>query len=149
MQRTLQDIVATVESNNRPGAIRFEPDVYASPWQAFGADWPATVQFIAQAHDCSALTARMIASSSWGAYQVMGFNLWGPAVLCGLTVPLFLTMPGTQSATFRRFARTGAFDPDNFDTADDALLLRFARFWNGPGNVQGYHDRLVAARDAP
>lgn len=152
MSRSLQEVVAAVESGGIRTATRYEPDVYASPWIAFGSDWATTVATAQLRHGgegaCSIYTARMICSTSWGAYQLMGFDLYHPSVDCQVRFYEVLADPMIQAATWRRLVRSGGFDPDTFNLSDDQLLERFARFYNGPGNVQGYHDRLVAARDA-
>jgi ABC-type anion transport system duplicated permease subunit len=51
----------------------------------------------------------------------------------------------TQFDTFKKFVRLDGFDPDNFDFTDDALIERFARLYNGPGDVANYSAKMKAA----
>lgn len=68
----LSSVIGWIESRNDPFALRFEPKVFAG---SRFVDY-ALLQVIQQCNDCSEDTARVIASTSWGAYQVMGFNLY-------------------------------------------------------------------------
>jgi hypothetical protein len=73
----LFDIVSYVESRSNPLAIRFEPIVYANISKVQTEAQKAIIQNIIKIHGCSNGTAQMIYSTSWGAIQMMGFNLYG------------------------------------------------------------------------
>lgn len=141
MTDTLARVIATVESGPFPYAMRFEPVVYArsSPQAAVAAAM--------KANRCNKVTAQVILATSWGLFQIMGFNLYGPL---GLTISIgpYLFDSETQFDTFGKFVRLNGFDPDNFDFTDDATLQRFATSYNGPGDVPDYVAKMKAAFNA-
>ena len=69
--RALQAVIARIESSDNPFALRFEPLEYAA---GAGA---SLVARIAALHGVDEVTGRVIASTSWGLFQIMGFQLWG------------------------------------------------------------------------
>lgn len=66
-------IIAEVESNSFQYAIRFEPHIYTSLKNRKN---PQILKKIVELNKCSYETAKMIYSSSWGMYQIMGFNIY-------------------------------------------------------------------------
>lgn len=74
---SLFDIVTYVESHGNPHSIRFEPGVYHSIAVQTTTAQKVILTEIVRIHDCSMGTAQMIYSTSWGAAQIMGFNLFG------------------------------------------------------------------------
>ena len=74
----LFNLIAWVETKCNFKAIRFEPVVYAKVLAFRSAAAKAIIARIIDCNSCSWHTALMIYSSSWGAAQIMGFNLYGP-----------------------------------------------------------------------
>ena len=66
-------IIAEVESNSFQYAIRFEPHIYIFLKNRKN---PQILKKIVELNKCSYETAKMIYSSSWGMYQIMGFNIY-------------------------------------------------------------------------
>lgn len=97
---TLFDIIAQTESANIPTAQRFEPGVYDRV--SHGA-WDDVLTNVQKANrGCTHATCEVFYSTSYGATQIMGFNLYGPL---GYTkdVNTFLNTPADQRAMFELF----------------------------------------------
>ena len=77
----LPNLISEIESSHRPVAIRFEPHVYSRTGDGRYAE---AVEAARDVHGISFDTARMVVSTSWGFYQIMGFNLWAPRNVGGL-----------------------------------------------------------------
>lgn len=79
------DLIAQVETKRNFQAFRFEPDVYARISASRTDAQKDIIAKIIDAHggpaNCSWHTALAIYSTSYGAVQLMGFNLYGP--VCG------------------------------------------------------------------
>jgi hypothetical protein len=149
---TLAQVVAQTESRGNPWAVRFEPAVYArylavddQTATAIGAQ----IREFEQIHGCSPDTARVLLSSSWGRYQIMGFNL-------GQHVLQFAADPDSQDAKFIVFCqRLGVTDAQMADASwliDDAAGMDFATRYNGPAKPASYLASLrasYAALNAP
>lgn len=131
MNITLWDIIARVESNNHLGAIRFEPDYYAKRMQR--GDWVGSIiTRIREQNKCSLGTARMIYCSSFGAVQVMGFNLYHNNTL-SFSVAKYLNDEALQVNEFRRFLKNNAlthYTPELLKVSHDARI-HFAKVYNG------------------
>jgi len=148
----LSRLIANVESNDNQWALRFEPGTYMSA----GSNDKAAQIFasIIEVHACSRTTAQMIYSTSWGKYQLMGFNLYGPMKLTTLPVGQFLAFPKYQDSAFLKFLVTRKYDDLEVPLGDDDWMEVFARWYNGPANVAGYVKRVrevasrLTARDA-
>jgi hypothetical protein len=132
---SIADVVAWVETKNNRSAVRFEPTTY----NKFGSD-AARTNKIAQAilariqiiNVCSVHTAAMIYSSSWGAYQLMGFNVYaGPSF--DMPVAEYLACETVQRASFVEFltrCSIGNVTPEQL-AASQSLRLKFAMKYNG------------------
>jgi hypothetical protein len=140
MTDTLAKVIATVESGPFQYAVRFESGMFAGKVGPLSAAETACMK----ANRCSSITARMICCTSWGLFQIMGFNLYGPLAL-QIPVGSFMFDTETQFDTFRKFVTLNGFDPENFDCTDEALIERFARSYNGPGDVANYAAKMKAA----
>lgn len=144
---TLSDIIAWVETKNQPQQFRFEPDTFAR-WRNRTGD--PILSAARRAHGgegrCSWGTAAMICSTSWGAHQIMGFNLYGSAIAYPGTVLEFLSGKGQQAA-FDAFARSlGIHEITREDIVDDRAKRELvARKWNGAGNIEDYAALLLKA----
>lgn len=72
---TMYDVASWIESGGDLFAIRFEPSVYERIRE--NGHTP-TIEKIHLINKCSYATAQMIYSTSFGKFQIMGFNLYGP-----------------------------------------------------------------------
>lgn len=90
MITTLSQLVMMAESNGFRGAMRFEPAFKPSD---------LAVQIAAKVNRCNLATARVICATSWGAYQMMGENIYG---LCGFqcSISEYLNADNIQDASF-------------------------------------------------
>ena len=131
---TLAEVIKQVESNGNQYALRFEPIAFRN-WP-----WSDNMTLIQQVHNCSASTAKMIACTSWGAYQIMGDNIWNPKV-CGFPAPVitFLNTGLSQDTSFHGFLIAKGINYSLEDIlGDEAKMTNFVTHWNGPGNVEVY-----------
>lgn len=120
----LSDCVAQVESSGNPLAMRFEPD-YTPTLSSV-----QLVQKYAANGYMDNITARMIASTSWGKFQIMGANLY--AVLkYEDTIFSYLSDAGSQLVSFRDFISQIGFTDGPFSMMSENALLKFARLYNG------------------
>jgi len=123
----LERIIGSIESANDYGAIRFEPKVYA---RIEGGSFEWEVARAKRANKCSRATARMICATSWGRFQIMGFNLYG---FIGLTDPIadYLHNVKVQSTAFETFVKHNhiEFSPD--ELRDKITREKFAKIYNG------------------
>jgi hypothetical protein len=132
----LPELIARAESNNNPWAMRFEPHVMKRMKPN------GIVQHIKGIHGCSRATAEMIYSTSWGLYQIMGFNLYGKL---GLELPIwqFLEAPEKQHKAFEQFCKAESIWRESDIPANAELfLLEFACTYNGPHLPVAYANRL-------
>lgn len=130
---TLSDLIARVESNRNPYAVRYEPAFRPSS---------DIVERMAKLCTCSRATAEMLCATSWGYFQIMGENL----IRHGLDVtPIeFCHDANKQIALFTAFveARGINYKPSEIK-ADHLKRERFALKYNGPGNIAAYSKRLL------
>lgn len=153
---TLSEVIAYVETKNDPHAMRFEEKVYER-YRLF-IDRPkapegAILENIRSAHAfknnlrCSWHTAAMVAATSWGKHQVMGFNLYADHIMCPLQATAFLFDDVEQDVVFLALARhMGIADwtPEDL-IADPNKLEVVAKKWNGTGNVPAYSKLITDA----
>lgn len=144
----LRDIIALVESNDNTCAIRFEPTIYAK-----SDTMPVRIlNAILDANKCSQKTAQMIYSTSWGRYQIMGFNLYGLLAWKKSIVEYLVDPFTTQDISFDDFTAeirrsTGEASWDGTRFTNVAAQQSFARWYNGPGNVPAYMGRMNEAAE--
>lgn len=142
---TVADVIGRVESDNNPAAIRFE---LAADKRA--PQYSEIIGIIADANKCTRETARMIWASSWGEFQIMGFNLYDPRI-CGYTknIAAYLASSPDQLKSFSAFVsylRVGFSAQDSSSVFEDTQTRNaFARAYNGPGNVLDYANRIKGA----
>lgn len=132
----LSDCVAYVESRNNPCAARYEPTWNATLEQIDMATFYATGGWISQN------TAIMLASTSWGAYQIMGANLWTVCKYKG-TLAQYLNTPSDQIETFKAFLGLIGWKDQPFAGMTSSELERFGAQYNGNG--EAYADALTGA----
>lgn len=140
----LFDIIAWVESKNNPHAMRFEPTVYEHVEGGTFISDPADkiIANIKTIHNCSQGTACMIYSTSWGATQVMGFNLY--AGLYNGTVVDFMADTIAQIGVFNAFCANKRIVCLPSDLATTPMLRsHFATVYNG--DAVAYSAQIVYA----
>ena len=128
----LAQVIASIESSNNPHCIRFEPRIYKE-LDASGALASTLESAISKANACSddGSTAHMIASTSWGAYQIMGENLYSLGY--GKSVADFLNSAADQLEYFARFLASRKMELATLKMLVDSVTARtaFAVKYNG------------------
>ena len=143
---SLFDIIAWVESKNNPHAMRFEPATFDRIRATMLND--GIVRRIAYLNACSFGTAAMIYSTSWGATQIMGFNLYADNLTTAhhMTVVDFMNDSVVQAAVFSDFCAKNGMAATVQDLAQFPVLrLHFAKLYNGPGAPEAYAAQIVYA----
>ena len=139
--RALQNVIARIESSGDPFALRFEPAVYA------GDVAPSVAARIATLHGADYETGRVIASTSWGLFQIMGFNLWAGAHAYNGTLYEFCADTIAQRLAFETFLADRGM---NFTLAellaDEHKMLAFTTAYNGDGGPY-MHAMTQAAKE--
>lgn len=142
---TLAKAIASVESDGRWDAIRFEPHVYERALRApIGRK---AISRLMHGHGLlSRDTYRVLWSSSWGRFQIMGFNLWGDICSYDGHFADFLKNHDAQEAALLNFLRANKINYSLAELiADREKLNDFARKYNGPGNVKEYGTKIRQA----
>lgn len=94
------DLISHIESTGFPYAYRFEPVTFANLRNgAMTYEHAQIVKKIQQIHLCNETSAQVIYSSSYGLYQIMGFNLYGQ-LNCIQPFGEFLETPNIQTLYF-------------------------------------------------
>ncbi len=150
MTATLAAVVRRVESSDGAAVMRFEPACYQAVVAGkaegvYARNVTGILDSIVHANLCSAATAQMIFATSWGEYQFMGFLLYSSELDWNWPLVDFLADQNKQDTVFARWCARNGFDARNPLPAD---LERFARLYNGPGNVDGYVAALKKAAAA-
>jgi hypothetical protein len=130
---SVADIIAQVESSGNPYAYRFEPTVYESlKTGALSPVHSIIVNRIMKIHSCSLSSAEVIYSSSYGLYQLMGFNLFGECDYAE-SVWEYLNDPIAQTAMFENLL--GHMGLQNYTAeqlaSSENLRHQFAIHYNG------------------
>ncbi|HET8707114.1 MAG TPA: N-acetylmuramidase domain-containing protein [Pseudomonadales bacterium] len=140
---TLFDVIAWVETKTNCKLIRFEPATYQKLSTSRTDSEKLIISNIQKACECSWGTALMICCTSWGATQIMGFNLWGPLGYTKSAID-FLENEADQHVMFLRFLRAnklGDFTPAMLAQSNDARH-HFAAVYNG---ADSYADLIAQA----
>lgn len=136
----LARIVSHVESSGLQYALRFEPAIYAG-LATLGALDRIALNHIARINECSYETARVIYSTSFGFYQIMGFNIYA----LGWDRPILGWWKNidSQNATFAAFLDKNDINFTWAEMSTDSVKLgKFARVYNG--NEASYSARMLA-----
>lgn len=133
MIATLSDLIALVESNNNPFAMRYEPAFLPQP---------QAVNSLASKTHCSLSTAQIILKTSWGKFQIMGQSLYDLGFVDWPGV--MLANGGLQTQLFGEYCtRRGInFTLDEIINSSNKRAL-FAKYYNGPGNIPVYSQRII------
>ncbi len=144
MTLSLAAAVRRMESSDGAAVMRFERGCLAALEEGRGELYALrpeeVLRQIAAANRCSPDTARMIFATSWGDYQDMGFEIYGELCLPPDPVPgirEWLADKELQDRAMARWCRLHGFDSAG-PLPGDAELARFARLYNGPGQVETY-----------
>jgi hypothetical protein len=133
--QTLASVIKAIESGGSPHRPRFEYHAFmAWPWT------PAYDRILAK-HQCTRDTAQMIAATSWGAYQMLGVNIFDPAISGVDPDHLFAYVADAsmQDASFANFLKAKGIDWTLQELLGDAdRMQRFCERWNGPANTAAY-----------
>jgi hypothetical protein len=141
----VSDVVDLIESNDGRAELRFEPAQYAKKLQH---NYRA-ISAIIKANGCSNETAHVIYSCSWGAFQIMGFNLYDPDDIgCTVSVFDFVCDMDRQRAAFYVFLHRAGIAFSIADLRDPAKRLHFAAVYNGPANAENYAAKISRALTA-
>lgn len=140
---TLAQVLSRVESSDNPYALRFEPATHQDVVQGRFSQAVSRAQI---ANSCSLATAQIIAATSWGRYQIMGFNMYADPGRP--SVGLFLGSPAEQTYELSKF-----LGPLDHDPGEDAAWImsdvnkrqNFASRYNGTGNVASYATAMISA----
>ncbi len=138
----LSDVIAAVESRNNPAAMRFEPSHYAGQIKFANL---ALVMRYGGGGFLTTATARMIAATSWGMFQIMGEYLYAQGYK--KTLREFLADERAQLEQFEIFINQFRFTDVQFSVLTSAQKTFFASRYNGPGNVSVYVDMMNKAAD--
>lgn len=123
---TLAAIIRAVESNANYGAVRFEPGIYADSIYP-----PEAMDKCALLNRCTMQTAKVLCSMSFGAYQIMGFNLYGSLAIT-TNVAQFFESESYQDVIFSKFLLQKNINYSWNEMKTDATkMAQFAKVYNG------------------
>lgn len=142
----LAAVIAQVESSSRDEALRFESGLYRS-WESSHPEARAKIAAnIRSIHACSHDTAKLIACTSWGRYQILGMNLYSP--LCGCQVNIFHYVADIdfQRICLEEFLRNKGIYFRLEDILEDfGKRSQFICGYNGPHAVDAYWGAIKRA----
>jgi len=126
----LAQIIARVESTDNISAYRFEPGIFAGDSvRNRNAD---IIERITRLNDCDIDSARVIFSSSYGLYQIMGFNIYASARADIGSVLDFWEDSALQGKLFFDFLTSHGINYTWSQLKSSPFLLaQFARVYNG------------------
>ena len=135
----LERLIADIESAGRFDAMRFEPHVYK---RATAGAYGNSVALARRVNKVSLATARMIVATSWGGFQIMGFNIY-TSESDSVGIGAFLRDTEIQRQYFRAYVikRNIAYTVD--ELRDETKRRDFARKYNGDADA---YAALIAAR---
>lgn len=134
-------IISQVESSGFSGALRFEPIIYVTTSKLETGPEAELLQKIAECNHCTLVTARMLYSTSYGLYQIMGHQLYR----LGFYRPVSEFLAGPHARIFqdtffaKYLASHGILFTWSEMAADSNKLDLFARYYNGS---TAYADRM-------
>lgn len=140
----LHDLISHVETKRNFKAIRFEPATYQKLLIARNDREKLIIDTISRMNGCSWGTALMIFSTSFGATQIMGFNLYAPNCGYKLDVIEYLLNETDQKEMFNRFVDSVYLSGTTPQMLADSLETRksFGRIYNG---AAAYADCIAAS----
>lgn len=141
---SLFDVISWVESKNNPHAMRFEVAMFDKMRQDIAPAQHAILDKIGAAHGkaLSAWTEGMIYCTSFGATQIMGFNLYDG--LYNGDVASFMSDPIAQAVAFDSFCALKQITCSVAEIAGIPILrAHFAKIYNG--DADAYSAQIVYA----
>lgn len=139
-ENQLSKIIGWVESKNNPYAYRFEPFVY----KKLSAPTPSQILIlgnIVRVHQCTMESAKIIYSSSFTQYQLMGFNLYGSLGYVSSVFHLSAN-DSDQLSMFAKFVSANRIDFTIADLQNANTRSKFAAIYNG---APSYSDLIEQA----
>jgi hypothetical protein len=140
--QSLFDVIAWVETKGNSKLQRFEPAVYAKILASRNDVQQSIIARIQAVNLCSWNTALVIYSTSYGATQIMGFNLYADQMLPYFNVADILNDPILQHSQFGDFVNWQKLNSAPVLLADPGARLAFAKKYNGD---PAYADLIKAA----
>jgi hypothetical protein len=129
---SLFDVIAWVETKGNGKLQRFEPATYAAIVASRDSEQQDIIARIQAANLCSWNTALVIYSTSYGATQIMGFNLYGSFKPYTKDVVTFLTSESDQIDQFDVFETEKQIDMTiDVLASSPAARVRYAITYNG------------------
>lgn len=132
-------IIASIESNRRIHAMRFEPRVYntinSTSALLISRNRAQIENF------CTNQTAAVICATSWGMFQIMGFDLYG---ICRIQSDIiaYCNNESAQHYAFQTFCGRHILTLDDLDNR--SKVEDFAAFYNGEAGRITYADKIMA-----
>ena len=130
---TLIDVIAELESSNNQYALRFESELMLITYNS------EILNTIIKYNQCDEITAKMIYNTSWGLYQIMGFNLYSMGLKTNVIA--YCAEKSIQTIYFIQFLSENNI---NFKIQDmlqnNNLMASFIKTYNGNGTEQEFKD---------
>ena len=135
----LMKVIGQIESSNFRFAMRFEPAIHEQVKEGKRNTENLIPKIMAHNY-CDEITAEVIYSTSYGLYQIMGFNLYSNLNI-GASVGYYMTSRDMQQTAFNQFLDLNGI---NFTLsemlADKEKLDKFALTYNGS---LAYGDNII------
>ena len=138
MITTISQLIALVESGNKPDAIRFEP--------AWRYATPALIDLCLRSHETFMTrdTAKVLLSCSWGKYQIMGSVLYEMGYRG--TLLEFANSTTLQDAWFETYCQKRGIAFTLAEVINDPTKrTKFAAKYNG--DAVGYAKKMMQTYD--
>jgi len=139
----LKDVISYVESKGNEKAMRFEPVTYLNK-PLWIVNQIVKIQYQHGGPGmCDYDTALAVGCTSYGKYQLLGANLYGPVCAVPGTIFDFVNDQDEQEKAFSKFVSRAGYDPlaDISGWTPDKFS-EFAEFYNGPGNIVAYVEQM-------
>jgi hypothetical protein len=133
----LKGLIAYIESRGNQYALRFEPAVYAQlVRQPVPSPRNHVLMDVLTIHTCTAATASILYSMSFGRYQIMGYNVYGPVIQYHQRIFDFLDDTDAQDNAFDLFVQHMGVNY-TVDQLRGSIDTRhhFAQIYNGNANA--------------
>lgn len=140
----LISVIEQTESARRTNAVRFEPLTY----QHIGTLYSRSLHNCVVANRCSEDTAKMICSTSWGAFQLMGFNIYADNAPClDMSIVTFANNFACQQSAIEYFLTSIGQKDVTWEQMKLSEQVRnsFISKYNGPGAIDAYWFRMVSS----
>jgi hypothetical protein len=131
--KTLYDLISKIESNGDLKATRFETKVFDRIATVRTDGQKSIISNIEKSHNCSWHTALQIYSTSYGATQIMGFNLYAPFINYDRPFVNFLIDEKEQKTAFKNFTVSKGLQDCTLESlaASHSERIKFALTYNG------------------